>query len=316
MPTHTPSRVIALLTIILLAGACSFGGGSDDSETDSATPETEETVPDTPVSTTVAEGTPDIITEPTSNETEDAPNVGDPEVEGDTSSQDEIEVWVTPALPVDEYAWCDSWLVAVDAAEEYDAAAHRVAEAFENLFRLWLGGRPNPTTADDTDNESGDDDGEEGLPEELAAFTDPPAASGSSADRREAFLTYRAASGEAAYFAERAYRSVAAARDAAYKARSNAWTLRNELFAAPSGVELPEAAIETYEAAVTHYQAADAAFSAAEVAASDLDLVGEYTIGASGWSDEDDWFVAWELGWPKSIPEGLFEQTAALCPTP
>ena len=313
MPTHTPSRVIALLTIILLAGACSFGGGSDDSETDSATPETEETVPDTPVSTTVAEGTPDIITEPTSNETEDAPNVGDPEVEGDTSSQDEIEVWVTPALPVDEYAWCDSWLLAVKAADDYDAAARRDAAALKNLLRASFGGRPNPTTADDTDNESGDDDGVEGLPEELAAFADLAAASGSDAVILEAVVTYGAASGEVATAAERAYRSVADARDAAYEARSNAWTLRNELLAALSGVEPPETARETYDAAVTQYQAADAAFSAAERAASDWDLVGESTIGASGWPSTE--LVAWELGWPKSIPEGLFEQTAALCPT-
>lgn len=181
---------------------------------------------------------------------------------------------VAPAVPPGEYRWCQAWIPVEETAVAYDREARRAQAAIEAIA-----GSIDPTA------DSGD------------WLKDPDIAAG-------AFVEYTAASQAAAVAAEAAYRAVSAARDTAHAERSRAYSAlarsRNRGDA------------EAYTAALLVFRAADAAFQAAFEASSDLDIMGELTIGTSGW--EVGQFVDWPLGWPnQAAPPGFAGSVAAMC---
>ena len=128
-------------------------------------------------------------------------------------------------------------------------------------------------------------------------LTDPGATAG-------ALVEYAAASQAAASQAEAAYRAVSSVRDAAHAERSRAYSalVRSRNRGDP----------DAYAAALVAFRAADAAFQAAFEASSDLDIMGELTIGSSGW--EVGQFVDWPLEWPNpAAPAGFANSVAAMC---
>ena len=181
---------------------------------------------------------------------------------------------VTAAVPPGDYRWCSTWVPVEETAVAYGREAQRAQVAIEAIA-----GTIDPTAA------SGD------------WLSDPDAAAG-------AFVEYTAASQAAAVAAEAAYRAVSSARDAAHMERSRAYSAlvrsRNRGDA------------EAYADALVVFRAADAAFQAAFEASSDLDIMGELTIGTSGW--EVGQFVDWPLGWPNpTAAPGFVSSVAAMC---
>lgn len=207
-------------------------------------------------------------------ETEEGPEPSQaPEVEAATSTTAPPEP-VAPAVPPGEYRWCQAWIPVEETAVAYDREARRAQAAIEAIA-----GSIDPTA-----------DREDWL-------ADPDIAAG-------AFVEYTAASQAAAVAAEAAYRAVSSARDAAHAERSRAYSAlvrsRNRGDA------------DAYASALLVFRAADAAFQAAFEASSDLDIMGELTIGTSGW--EIGQFVDWPLEWPNpTAPEGFAGSVAAMC---
>ena len=196
-----------------------------------------------------------------------------PEPEESTSTAAPPDTAV-PAVPPGDYRWCRAWIPVQEAAVAYDREARRAQAAIEAIA-----GTIDPNA------DSGD------------WLSDPDAAAG-------ALVEYTAASQAAAAAAETAYRAVTAARDAAHMERSRAYSAlvrsRNRGDA------------DAYTTALVVFRAADAAFQAALEASSDLDIMGELTIGTSGW--EVGQFVDWPLEWPNPAARaGFVGSVAAMC---
>lgn len=179
-----------------------------------------------------------------------------------------------PPMPPGDYRWCHAWPPVEEAAVAYDREAQRAQAAIEAIA-----GTITPS-----------DDPDEWL-------SDPDIAVG-------ALVEYSAASEAAAVAAEDAYRAVVSARDAAHMERSRAYSALNRTRASGD--------VDGYHAALAVFRAADAAFQAAFAASSDLDIMGELTIGTSGWQAGQ--FVDWPLGWPNpAAPSGFVSSVAAMC---
>ena len=179
-----------------------------------------------------------------------------------------------PAVPPGEYRWCNAWIPVEETAVAYDREARRAQAAIEAIAE---------TIDTSADRESW--------------LSDPATAAG-------ALIEYAAASQAAAVAAEAAYRAVTSARDAAHTERSRAYSalVRSRNRGDP----------DAYAAALVVFRAADAAFQAAFEASSDLDIMGELTIGTSGW--EVGQFVDWPLEWPNpAAPAGFANSVAAMC---
>ena len=207
-------------------------------------------------------------------ETEEGPEPSQaPQVEAATSTTAPSEP-VAPAVPPGEYRWCQAWMPVEETAVAYDREARRAQAAIEAIA-----GSIDPAAPD------GD------------WLADPDTAAG-------AFVEYTAASQAAAVAAEAAYRAVSSARDAAHTERSRAYSalVRSRNRGDTDG----------YADALLVFRAADAAFQAAFAASSDLDIMGDLTIGTSGW--EVGQFVDWPLEWPSpAAPPGFAGSVAAMC---
>ncbi|MYA40475.1 MAG: hypothetical protein F4Z31_01600 [Gemmatimonadetes bacterium] len=181
---------------------------------------------------------------------------------------------VMPAVSPGDYRWCPAWVPVEEAAIAYGREALRAQAAIEAIA-----GTITPS-----------EDPAEWL-------SDPDTAVG-------ALVEYTAASEAAAVAAEAAYRAVTSARDAAHMDRSRAYSAlvrsRNRGDA------------DSYSSALVVFRAADAAFQAALEASSDLDIMGELTIGTSGWQAGQ--FVDWPLEWPNpAAAPGFAGSVAAMC---
>ena len=220
------------------------------------------------------DGEEDLKPPDTADETQEAPEPAQaPEPETATATTPPPEP-VALAVPLGEYRWCDAWISVEETAVAYDREAQRAQAAIEAI-------------AGTIDLAAAREDW----------LTDPGATAG-------ALVEYAAASQAAAVTAEAAYRAVSSVRDAAHAERSRAYSalVRSRNRGDP----------DAYAAALVVFRAADAAFQAAFEASSDLDIMGELTIGSSGW--EVGQFVDWPLGWPNpAAPAGFANNIAAMC---
>lgn len=178
----------------------------------------------------------------------------------------------TRVIPAGSYSWCPAWATMIAAADAYQDAAARASVAVDQI-----GLALNPAGEGD-----------------LVADREAAAA---------ALIEYQTASADAAAAAEAVYAAAADAADAAHAAHTEAYTAMAA--ARWAGDE------QAWQAAEPVFAAAHAALTVALEASSDPEMMGDLTIGTSGW--ETGVYVDWHPEWPNGLRRSQADQIGGLC---
>jgi len=173
-----------------------------------------------------------------------------------------------PVVPPAGYGWCPAWEEVTAAAERYTVASERVAAASAAIAE----------TVRSLEAEDEPVDHDKAAQEWITVAEE--AAAG--------LVEYSDASAAAAQAAEDAYRAVASASDAAVESLAQWWQ--------PMAQARADGDAEAWTEAARHVEAARQALNAAQDGSSDPDIMGDLTIGTSGW-EAGVWFD-WPAGWP------------------